>query len=568
MSITRVRETLEKPGCQTVLVVVLCAAFGGSLLFSRGANSGPQLEAREEKPIGTVGKSPVYLSTIQRRFDENSKQVAQQSAQFGLKASPVSIATAYGGAMNDAINYATLNEIANSVGVSLTDERIKDELKSGFDAQLAQMKLQMAAMGALKEGATDAEFEKVFEQQNGKSLKEVRELTEAQIEASLKTDSGRMLAKYDVYGSILMKKFGGEAKFTDDELKKVNDTLTVKRIQTDSKAKADEALAKLGSGASFDSVMDQFSTASAEPGKAKHDLESTLPYLAVLVDKQLEALKPGKAGLRTGVVEEQRSYAIYMIKSAIPNPPKDFTKEKPELMKRAQQGYAGRMIETLGFEVLKKGPIKFTDPGFDGLYQWMGRFPKPTPQEEDEMAKKLISNPAASGSEGTTAATVTRYLALEHIWKKLPADQQAKLAQNRAEILSNMINFSANPVLFADYAEALLKLKDKSTGEKLVEASRSNSSSIDAEGKIVFDKLGKLMEQAQAAGLANDATVAAFQQAQNDWRTAAQQKAIADQKAAQEQAQAEAERKKQEAAAEAERRKNVQPKKRNEGAKK
>lgn len=536
MSITRVRENIEKPGCQRLFAVVLCLAFGGSLLRCNiGQQNGATPNAVElEKPIGTIGGAPIYGSLAQQFFDQMKRQ-ATEAPTAGQAASQL------GGGLNNAVAAATLMAIAKQENITATDAEIAESARSGeIDAVRNEL---TGGQGS------QADFEKALESRTGKSYKDFTENLNAQINASLKVASYRDLKSVEVLRKKLMEKYAREAKLSDDDSKRVYDTLKVKQIICGDPKKAGEALAAIKGGMSFDDAIDKFSDIPAQEGKKKSDESHDVNYSSIIGNPDLGMLKNLKEGDNSNVIPISGAQVIFKIVKIIPADSKMPDKEKGARLRAATGPIAIKKLEQQSDALIEKFK-GLDDPGFDSLFQWMRPLPKKSEADYMTMARQLVEQPAkAEGDASASANAAARYMALETIWNKLKPEEQTKLLPNRAEIITNMSKISDSAELEVQLADALIGLKDKKVGEVILSATRANSGAIDATGRKVYGELEIAMNKAKAAGLVNEAMTTQFTALQKQWMDSVQAKAEADRKEALERQKAEEEQKKQEAEA-------------------
>ncbi|RYG21931.1 hypothetical protein EON82_18015, partial [bacterium] len=381
MSISTIQEKLFNKGCGSVLIVVAAVAMGLSMFSQCGTASrmSPEEQARQQSAVALVGDVPVLGDAIQA-------QVSKIGAQ-DLSGQSSALVYATGTALRAAAVRALIAQ-----GPAVSDEEVIKAAEKFADQRVDQIKGQLMAMGKVKPGATDAEFDKAVKAEGStKTLAELRTEALTTIKDAYK-DEARKGAVIETLGdAILTSRLGQKATADDAALRESYKTYVVKRIffnaQSGAKEtpeqRASKALAELKAGKPFDKLMDELSNDPAPAGKPLHELTQPIPSEALSRQPEFATLKGKPVGTTTDVVDVPGGKAIYQLSAIQDQVPADFEKNKAKYRSQRADEVGRAELEKQIQALLASDTVKWQHKGFQAFAAAYSAMTSPTgPNEE------------------------------------------------------------------------------------------------------------------------------------------------------------------------------------------
>lgn len=355
--------------------------------------------------IATVDGTPISRADFDRRWEMARRQVVTQG--------PMVEASAQGEILAGLVDMALIQNAAKAKGVSVTDEDI--------DRQIAELRKQMTVGNS---APTDDELAARLGLQ---TMDEVRD--------QLRTG---LLPK--LLGEVL----SGSARLTMDDLLKTYDEAKVRQIlvavntspahperslpDEQARARAEKILAEVKAGKPFDQLANQFTD---DPDNTPRRWDSKLKKMAPsgaprggdigwvkregspldpAVVSAIFALKPGEV---SPIVKSPLGYHILKVEQVRRTLPKDFEKEKANLLDQLKSNRAADAVRKLVETSLKTAKIVWKDPGYEWKYLYakvspsgsMGFMGMADPKDQEELLQKLAAY-CPSHTQDSTAALV------------------------------------------------------------------------------------------------------------------------------------------------------------------
>lgn len=551
---------MEKgPGCRIVLAF-LFALIAASFIFSGNqcaAQQNQQGQKQEGPAVAMVGTKPVTESAILATAEQQKGQYIQQMGAYppGMEATNLSSAT-----FNE-VEKLILIELATRNGLKFDDASIKQTLDEDWKQGIAQARMQLIVQNKLKADASESDFVNAFKAAYGGTPDEKKAQQDQQIDQLLADPAKRPQLEAGTANRMLSQYYDKKYAPTDQELKDSYTTFKMKRVWLDSakhvgedlQKKAEEIRAEITSGKlTFEQAMNKYSNDTPPPKKTVSEATFELDGRTRAVDPEYKALQTIKVGEVSPVLSFAQGVAIFKMLGTQSELPKDFDAKKEEYRASFAQATSAKYMQEELAKLRKEGLVKWDNESFHVLYDWFNAKVDPTlvPKEaggqtkflEDLQArlKAAMNDPKSSPS----AVAFGLFGIQDEYWPKLPDAEKKKRADERIEILTNVLQFTDSPTLRLELVDLFADKKDgKSAGEQLYNAAVANQD-FGPSGQKDFGDINARMDKLKGLGLLDGATAAKVEKVQSDWRA---QKVEKDKYEADQKKQAEEERKKFEA---------------------
>ncbi|MCO5296401.1 MAG: SurA N-terminal domain-containing protein [Fimbriimonadaceae bacterium] len=523
MSISTIRNFLEKSGCAMVVSIALAIMFViGFLMIANpnaarggGGDSAPLL-------IAQIGKTPVTFDEV----DDLSRQQTQQYFAQLESVPPELEASVLGGVLRQLINQSLVMELAQREGVSLTDDQILSMVAMQFDQSVASEKTRLVSEGKLKAGATAAEVDEAFKKEGGQTLGEIRAKNEADVKKMLADPTGRTNLVAYFTNQALVNEYKKQSMPTDEQLKKSFDTLTVKRIvfnglKGDPMAEAKKVADEIKGGLSFEQAIDRHSTETPTEGKKLSESTTSLTVGSIegLPDYQpVLALKPGEVSAPIASGAGAIIYKLVERKNVLPP---DFDKEKARYADAYATQAANRKVTAAVDKLRDEGLIQWKSEGYHVLYDFVTLLDQGDPATHVDQFRELEERAAALGTTGDPAgakpAALVRYLALQRLPAGTTEEEKDTLAEKKLEAIGNLLLSSENAELRLQMVDLLIERKDPLAAKELLTAAENNTSPTEV-GQRTFSDVGARLTKLKEQKLGTPEEIAAIEKELERWR--------------------------------------------------
>lgn len=570
MSVARLRENMERPGCQWIVTIILLGMaggflFGGSQCRGLLGNGQENLNGNQDQgeEIATIGDFKVYLGPIQ-------KQVNGSPSQGGGGVNPLTstasdYATAYARALDTQVTQCLLLEVAKQNGFPLDDDAILEAMGSQIDQQFDQQKMMAPFQDkSLPQNMTDQQFSDYFKKKNGKTPAEQKAAELDQYKQLLSDPQMRDNMLHGLANDIVMNGFSKSIPVSDDDLKHSRDEYVTKRILflpdkhkgQDLEKLADQVDADLKSKKiKFEDAMDKYSDESVAKGKKAHDNTNEVDTMTWKTNPDYEKVRDLKQGEISDVIPNKPSgYAIYQLENVISPPIPNFDKTKNDIKKQYLQTLAAEKLQDGLKQLRASGAIKWDDPDWGLLEDW---YQATTGQDSGFSAKPKAEQlkidqgfvDKAMSAKQDPPAFLTAAGAFDPIWTAASEVEKKSLSDEYEKILTG---FAAQFPCFTARMEIVKLAAEKGTKEKdvvfqnLMAAVQINQQGVsDPSGQVNFSDIARATDQYHEKGLLTSEQVSQVQDKLDAFRD---EKLRFDAQNLQEQKQEAAERAKEEAA--------------------
>lgn len=479
MSISKLQDALNSKGCQFGLVVIALLVFIG--LF---ATSAPQClgagqsqdKNMEGLVVAQVGGQGVQFEEVRRMFEAYNAQQPTTNPQV--------LYQNLAGSLQMAVNQRVFRDLATKRGVALTDDVILTALMKQYDADMVNQKESMIMNKQLPAGATQEQFDaEVKKMTNGKGLAELRKEREDALRKQLADPAQREALVGQQIVQSLLESYAKDVTGGEQEARSSYDTFMLRRMSfadvnlplEERKKKADEAYAELQKGTDWDAVATRF---GAETPKEQVPVDRRTMIGNPLWTEVLK-LTPGKM---TPVLETMGSPTIYKLVIVDPRVPPDFNQRKDFYITQYKELIAGQKL-IADVRASYDRLVKWSSKGYQALFSVAQAM-----QNQETIAqadggqglfRKLTDEAVAAADPtdpGYEAAVFARYAAFDRWWQSLNPAEQAEARPERAEVLTDVLQFTEDIQTLLDLYNIYLAMNEaEQAGSTLLRAAQANT---------------------------------------------------------------------------------------------
>lgn len=499
--------------------------MGGGDAASVAGRNGVGSEA-----IATVNGTPITEADLQA-----AQERLLQGQPLPPSLPPATQVSLKGASLVGAIQGANAVALAKEKGADTSDTAITKFVETELPKIL---KAQVMQAPGMKPNATDAEIDAFVKSQAGKTFSE---LVKEQVDTFKKnlTDPQKGPAfRAQVIPLLGIEATKAKIPLSNEDLRKSYDVYEIKRLVIPSftqggpddekaKAKADEALAAIRGGLSFDAALDKYSSSAGAPGQKP----SAAPALPVPVSQvgenpQYKGLVGLKSGEVSGVERGPEGYVITKIVGQKSDMPKDFDARKDyyrdvALTQRAQKAFQDELKR-----FTESNPPKFSSDGYKVLYDYTklmqpdgaaDAMTPPPPPTEAQLRSIIDQAKRVNGTgEGTKLATLVRAQAFDRLYTQ--AKDKSALENERLETLTASVEAQDDFDTRMTLVDLFTAKGDvKGAAEQLEGAARANTDYTPA-GQDRFGKIAsKLLALKSKGNLPADLEQRVYKE-QERWR--------------------------------------------------
>lgn len=520
MSITKFQDLMFKRGCGNAVLILCAAVFVGGMFYNCGRSSamnGPGDEKNKSPLVAKVGKFEVTDRDVTDAANESAKTLASQGIT-GFSAQMQSLATG----LRQAVDQAATLYIAEKNNIQPKDEQIlaavKDANKQGIVRQLAQM-------GQIQPGATDAEIDAALKKVNKDlSLDTVLKRATDKVTEDLKDPSKRPGLAALASRQLLISAFAAKNPMSDEQMRAQFDTYVVKRIlfseQPGQKESADErakkALDEITSNKiTFEAAIDKYSNDHPLPSKKLSEITTTFSGATLDMQPEYKPLLNQKAGFVSPVISTDEGKIVFKIVSVKSDAPKDFAKNAANLKGAFSQNKANVELQKQTEALFKDGTVKWEAPGYEALYQVASA--RGTGDSLKKAYDKALAALQTNKGYDSRAAAMAAYVA-QMMLSADPSIDKTKLLNDKILALQSLLANLEDTSLRLQLVDLAITKKDGplATGQLL--AAAQNNASFDAAGQKNFGDINAKADELVKAKLTTEAELKPLRDAQDLWR--------------------------------------------------
>lgn len=498
MDIVSIRKLMEKKGCQVLLGAIALLMVLGMIFSVPFFSQGPE-QGGDKFAIVTINGTKVDTDMFNAKINANHDQMGAG----GGRGTPDGEYLVTGATLVQMVQESVIRALAKENGVVLNAETIKPMAQKMADEFARSQIAQMQMTGMIPMDATPAKIDEVLKPMlGGKTLNEWKgelttQLTESYNDATRRPQIESQLMTYGV-----MEKFQSSEKYTEADLKNSYTDLTFQIIRFNDLSKdltvreddAIKALEEIKGGADFVATQKKYWPNSTEP-----DRQVTLPRATVESQSDLKSLLALKPGEVSEVINQNGSPALFKLTKSAPNLPKDFEKNKAELLRNAQQTRAQQRLQ----EAIEKGidgaSLTFGDVGLENLYASTRLL---NDQEErsnqTEFKKKItelldkVMNADPAKMLDPRFNKLTRYKLTEELYSISTTAERIEMVDSRLEAISGVLEEYEDMTLRMRAAQFLYEQKRyQDSHDFLLQVAQFNSD-FEQMGESIYSQITQL----------------------------------------------------------------------------
>lgn len=523
MSISTVRNFLEKSGCALVVSIMLAIMFiVGFLWMSSPAGQQAQGNAPTETVIAEVAGNPITLTQVEELTRQQTQQYFAQ-----LESVPIELeASVMGGVLRQLVNQSLVTELAKRDSVNLSDDDVLSMVKSQFEATVKSEKDRLVTEGKLTAAATDDVVDKVFKEVNGTTLTELRQKNLDDAKNLLADPKGRANVISYFTNQALINARKSRLTPSDEQLKTSFDTLVVKRILFDgakgnAMESATKAVAEIKGGLSFEQAIDRYSTDTPEKGKKLSEVTTNFTVASIEGLPTFQSVLALKGGEISPPLASGTGALVYKLVERKGAVPADFETAKASYADGYATQAANRQVTADVQKMYASSDvIVWKSEGYRVLFDYASMMDASDANAQGDAFVQLEERAAqASTSDpiGSKPAALVRYLALQRLPSGKTPEEQAALKQKKIEAIGNLLVTSENFDLRMQLVDILLEDKDALAADELLAAARNNNSPTEIGQRNFSDSVVRL-DKLKAASLGTPEKLKAIDDEFERWR--------------------------------------------------
>lgn len=505
---------MEKSGCGLAVGIALAVVMALGILSSGQCNRSGPTPGTVDTTVATVGEVTIDARQVAELVDN-------QQRQFGssMELPPFMELSLVAGALQQLVNGGLQVELAKQKGIALTDDAIVAYLNGQIDGLMKAEKERLVKAGKIKADATETQLEEAIRKDapNFTSFAEVRKQNETMIRQELADPAKRTAVLLQAAQALIAEAEAKRLNLTEEQVLQDYDERTLKRVYLseasnkgkDLKAEAEKILAEIKGGTTFEQAMDKYSNdAPTTPKERVSKNELKYGTTMLLDDPRLGSLATLKKGDVSGVLDEFGGVAIYKVVDVKRNLPKDWDKNKTQLIEQAKQGRVVREVQKAIEEMQKQDRVVWKSAGYRIAYEFQRLASDPSVASDaaklKERQKELLADAETAIEKdpiGSNVAKLVRFVIFESVYAQATGDDKKTMLERRIEYAKALPQYDDRPSLQLQVVDMYIEGQDKeNAGSTLLEAARANMDTSDA-GKgnhaAMLTKLTQMREQKQ-----------------------------------------------------------------------
>ncbi len=510
MSISKFQAFMSK-GCGPVILFFCALVFAGGVFTQCGRNS--QMSAKEGgeqniPPIATVGDMPIHEADVENATNQQLQQFAQ-----GMAVPPIEEAMTTADTLLQIVNRAGLVYIGEKKYGGFSDADLQRAAQNSIEEEIQKSRMNLRFQSGMPKNPTEKDVDDAFKKQYGVTPDEARKKSSDDIKKKLVDKGTRGTLIAGVASDLVMAKAKATVKVDDNELKKSYDQIETKRIlfgtsKGDPKTNSAKALAELKSGASFESLIDKYSSDFPEQKKKLSETTKPIPIQAINTIDAYKPLRGLTVGQTTDIMDLPEGKVLYKVVKVSSTLPKDFEKNKAMYREQYAQVLAGKQIQKDLADLAKSDAVKWTSPSYKALFDFalfsrsirMGSGDSASHAAE---AKKVFDEAKTAldtaNSSDKKAAIQALYCTEEIMWNDPAADKKA-LADTRIDTLNKVLDIAESSQVRLDLVDLLIDKKDVAdAADQVLKAAVVNRGG-DPSGTQTFHDITTKLDKVKAIG--------------------------------------------------------------------
>ncbi len=464
MSILDIQRSFTKPGCQ-IAMAVSGLAIAMSFVFMGpmcGRQAGPQAGA----PALIVAGKPVSYDQIQ---DIERSQGAIED--------PVMQVQVLGRGLDQLIQQAVVTRLADEAGIKVDAAQARAFQEKQMNELVNMQRQTLTSLGMLKEGATDADFTKLFQEQNGQTPEEYRTASMKMLDDALADETRRDAVLDSFKAQALLERIAGTMTANENDLKANLRTIQVERMaftdfekpEAERLEMARKAKERIEKGESFAKVHQELlGAAPTAPQPFSGQQLSQNPELALLSEED-------KGSLADPFVENGVP-VLYRLAEKQENLPADFETNKETYLQQERQTMASAELQKRVDAAVKSSAVEWQNASLKLIYDAYKALENPEVKPEDLRAIMAEAD-SLTGTDNTDPryTAVAKFAAFDALAIRATGDEQKELEEQRPAMIEEVLAFFESVDLRIRLAELQFNAEDSMAGETLLTAAVNNA---------------------------------------------------------------------------------------------
>lgn len=534
MSVSKFRDRMESKGCQIVVFTIL-GALAFSMVFSTcspGGRGGPEI-TKDGAAIATVGDFPVTEGMV---INMANRTLDQFREAFGGQIPPVFIAQYTGVALDQQVNAGLLIELCTRERVDLGDESVRRAVNKMIDEEIERNKQTLIAEKKVAADASPAVMDAAYKTAHQLDPKSQREATQKRVEEMLKNPAERNELLVSAANTLLMEKYSNEVPATDDAVKAFFDVYMSKRIflkedkhpGVDLKKKANDIMAEIKGGLTFEAAMNKYSDDEPGPGKPKSDNEFQVDGKTISLNATYAPIAKQTIGAVEGPYTlGDGGVSIVRVNSKVTQLPPDFEAKKAQYKRDFQRDRAAGKLQEKLKGLKAENLVKWKSPGYEllfdlAVYTQSDEARSATPAERKAKYEAFIKrgDEAANDPLGQRVVPLAQFWAFNQVWTDSSDAEKANLTDRRIEVLEGVLQQTESGELRTELVDLYAVKKDGvKVTENLEFAASAISANFDAPGQQKYAELQAKLLKLKEAGVINAEQEAKVRLILDQWAT-------------------------------------------------
>jgi hypothetical protein len=446
VSVDAFRKFIAKFG--TYIFALMFVAFAVSFISSGSKCNTVQdesLQADQGPAFASIGKFNATIMEVD--------QLANNNAASASSFSPDTVAQSYASQTANVMDHLFNLALASDKGIVMDDKAVEEAIPSLWQGQLDTYRSRLVQAGKIKPTATDAEFSVAFNQALGISVDQQKQQFTDDFHKAFSDPARKELIRSEVAMQQLTQKYSAIGAPTDDELKnsfgsyKVQQLTVVNKPGVDPKEVANQALAAIKGGMSFEDAIKKYSNDTPVKGKSLTDPQDVNSFMFE-ISPAYRVLLDLKQGDVSGVVDagQGNSFMIFKVVKFTPNVPPDFETKKADARKSMQQ-MAAQMAMQQDLSALKSsGKIEWKSAAFKAIYDYENAQSAPSNKDAALRAVQADAKKALdTDKDNSRIAALAYYISTKDLYDAATPDQKKSLLQDRIASIEDVLQTAESP---------------------------------------------------------------------------------------------------------------------------
>lgn len=465
MSILDIQRSFTKPGCQ-IAMAISGAAIALTFVFTGAPMCAQQAGSQAGAAALVVAGKPVTYEQIQEI--ERSQ---------GAIEDPVLQVQVLGRGIDQLIQQAVVVRLADDAGIKVDAAQARAFQEKQIDELIQTQRQTLTSLGMVKEGATDADFDKVFKEQMGQDPAEYKTSSMKMLDDALADETRRTAVLDSFKAQALLERIAGTMTANESDLKAKMRTVQVERMaftdfekpEAERLEAAKKAKERIEKGESFAKVHEELlgaAPAAAQTFSGEQLLQN--PELAILADE--------KKGAVSEPFVENGVPVVYLLADKQENLPADFETNKERYLQQERQSLATAELQKRVDAAAKSSAVEWQNKSLKLVYD-VFKVLDSQEMKLDELRAVVSEADSLTGPDNQDPryTALAKFAAFDALANRATGDEQKELEEQRPAVIEEVLSFFESVDLRIRLAELQFNAEDSMAGETLLTAAVNNA---------------------------------------------------------------------------------------------